>query len=185
MRLALSIVGLLIIVLASWLVWHLFAVQQSLITSPVSVTTAMGTGGVSLPIRDQSGNMHYNDAEFHFTIEYPYELGVVTVSQLQEGGQLIDFTNQSDKQFQIYATAYAEKSITQDRFKLDEPSGVVQNPTQVSIDGEQAEMFFGQNDRGEATREVWFIHNGFLYEVRTSKNLDTWLSGIMASWKFI
>ena len=35
------------------------------------------------------------------------------------------------------------------------------------------------------TREVWFIHGGFLYEVVTYKELDDWFAGIMRTWKFI
>ena len=35
------------------------------------------------------------------------------------------------------------------------------------------------------TREVWFIHNGFLYEVTTYKEIDEWLGSIMQTWKFI
>ena len=34
-------------------------------------------------------------------------------------------------------------------------------------------------------REVWFIHGGYLYEVTTYKELDTWLGSIMQTWKFI
>ena len=34
-------------------------------------------------------------------------------------------------------------------------------------------------------REVWFIKNGFLYEVTTYKELDAWLASIMQTWKFI
>ena len=45
-------------------------------------------------------------------------------------------------------------------------------------------MFFSKNGLMGDTREVWFTHGGYLYEVTTYKELDPWLSGIMASWKF-
>lgn len=35
------------------------------------------------------------------------------------------------------------------------------------------------------TRELWFIHNGYLYEVATYKTLDAWLAGIMQMWQFV
>jgi hypothetical protein len=35
------------------------------------------------------------------------------------------------------------------------------------------------------TGEVWFIHNHFLFEVTMYKELDSWLSDIMKSWRFI
>ena len=40
-------------------------------------------------------------------------------------------------------------------------------------------------DGNGASREVWFVHKGFLYEVTTYKALDSWLASIMLTWKFI
>jgi hypothetical protein len=34
------------------------------------------------------------------------------------------------------------------------------------------------------TREIWFIHNHFLFEVMTYKELDSWLNQILATWRF-
>jgi hypothetical protein len=58
-------------------------------------------------------------------------------------------------------------------------------PTDVIIDGTQGTMFFGNNSVMGDTREVWFIRGGFLYEVTTNKELDTWLAGVMRTWKLI
>jgi len=35
------------------------------------------------------------------------------------------------------------------------------------------------------TRKVWFIHDHFLFEVTTYKELSGWLSDIMQTWRFI
>ena len=61
----------------------------------------------------------------------------------------------------------------------------MQSPTDIIVDGTRATMFFGNNSIMGDTREVWFIHGGFLYEVTTYKEFDTWLAGIMQTWKFI
>jgi hypothetical protein len=34
-------------------------------------------------------------------------------------------------------------------------------------------------------RELWFIRDGYLYEVTTYKPLDTWLADIMKTWQFL
>jgi hypothetical protein len=34
-------------------------------------------------------------------------------------------------------------------------------------------------------REVWFIKSGYLFEVTTYKPLDSWLSQILQTWKFL
>jgi hypothetical protein len=40
------------------------------------------------------------------------------------------------------------------------------------------------SERLAASREIWFIHDGFLYEVTTYKELDSWLATIMQTWQF-
>jgi len=80
---------------------------------------------------------------------------------------------------------YGQRQVSNERFKIDEPSGVRKDATTTIIDGVQGTMFFGSNDVMGDTREVWFIHNGYLYEVTTYKPLGALLSQVMATWKFI
>jgi hypothetical protein len=80
---------------------------------------------------------------------------------------------------------YSGTQITQAQLELDEPSGVVQDRTDTTVAGVQAITFFGHNDEIGDTREVWFIHSGFLYEVTTYKELNAWLQPIIQSWRFI
>jgi hypothetical protein len=61
----------------------------------------------------------------------------------------------------------------------------MQSPTDILVDDARGTMFFGKNAIMGDTREAWFIHGGFLYEVTTYKELDMWLGGIMRTWKFI
>jgi hypothetical protein len=61
---------------------------------------------------------------------------------------------------------------------------IVKEPTEIMIDGTRATMFFGHNPIMGDTREVWFIHGGYLYEVTTYKELDQWLADIMKTWRF-
>jgi hypothetical protein len=69
------------------------------------------------------------------------------------------------RRLQLPVTPYSDSQITEQEFKLDEPSGVENQPTPVTIDGAPATMFFGNNSIKGDTREIWFIHGGFLYEV--------------------
>jgi len=78
-----------------------------------------------------------------------------------------------------------DAQITEARFKLDELSGIRSNPTDVMVDGARGTMFFGSAPRMNDTREVWFVKDGYLYEVTTYKELDSWLAQIMRTWKFI
>ena len=55
----------------------------------------------------------------------------------------------------------------------------------IMIDGTPAKSFVGSNDQMGATREVWFIHGSYLYEITTYKGFDQLLDPILQSWKFI
>ena len=73
--------------------------------------------------------------------------------------------------FQIFVVPYAHSAITPERFRIDDPSGVMKEAKEAVVDGTPAKSFFGYNDQMGDTWEVWFIHGGFLYEVTTYKPL--------------
>jgi hypothetical protein len=87
--------------------------------------------------------------------------------------------------FQIYAAPINGDKITPERFQLDEPSGVKQAEKDVSVDGTPAMAFYGANEPMGQTYEIWFTHNGLLYEVMTYKELEPWLNEIMQTWRFL
>ena len=52
------------------------------------------------------------------------------------------------------------------------------------IDGVSGITFVGFDARVGQTREIWFIHNHFLFEIMTYKELEPWLNQILATWRF-
>lgn len=132
-----------------------------------------------------AGFKEYRHLTYHFSIFYPDNL---LVKEYKEEGTAMTVTFQDtngSKGFQIYVVPYGESQITEQRFKTDVPSGVRQELADILVDGVKGTMFFSQNTAMGETREVWFIKGGFLYEVTTYKELDSWLSGIMQTWKFL
>jgi hypothetical protein len=130
------------------------------------------------------GFAQYTNGTYHFSLAYPKELKV-TEHLEQSGATTVTFEDPAGEQsFQIFLAPYANAEIDEQRFKLDEPSGVMDQPTDITIDGARATMFFGRNSIMGDTREVWFVHAGSLFEVTTYKELDAWLSQIMATWKW-
>ena len=126
---------------------------------------------------------HENTA-FRFALHYPQEL---SVREYKEAGGAMSATFENPatgEGFQIYVTPYSETQITKERFLLDLSSGVMKEPTDILIGDVRGTMFFSKNSIMGETREVWFINNGFLYEVVTYKVLDSWLATIMQTWKF-
>jgi hypothetical protein len=87
--------------------------------------------------------------------------------------------------FQIYVAPINGTKITEERFLMDEPSGVKREPHDTTIDGAQALAFHGFDTGMGQTYEIWFIRAPFLYEVSTYKELEPWLNEIMSTWRFI
>ena len=114
-----------------------------------------------------------------------------------EGAETIILQRESDagvsveqKQgFQVYITPYEPEEpvsvITPQIINRDVPGTVVEDP-QVAVlgDGTEALLFWGNADGIGKTREVWIIHDGYLYEITTYAHLDTWLAHLMTSWRF-
>jgi hypothetical protein len=61
----------------------------------------------------------------------------------------------------------------------------MQQPTDVYIGGVKATMFFSSDALLGPTREVWFLHGGYLFEVTTYKDQDQWLAAIMSTWQWL
>ena len=132
-----------------------------------------------------SDTKKYHNARYGFSFLYPRDLAVRT---FDEGGGAATITVQNIEKaqgFQIFVTPYEGTQVSAQRFKQDVPSGVRESLTPVKVDGATGAAFLSKNAALGATREVWFTHGGFLYEVTTLAPLDAWLDGIMQSWRFL
>jgi hypothetical protein len=128
----------------------------------------------------------YTDDVFHFRVLYPTGYAVREYVEDEEGARTVAFEGPSELEgFQIFVVPYAESSITPERFRKDDPSGVMTDETDIMVDGAPAKSFSGYNDAMDATREVWFIRGGYLYEVTTYKGFDDQLTEALQSWKFL
>lgn len=161
-------------------------------TSTISAEAQSQPAPHDLPTTEPSaylpnGLMEYKNSYYKFKLSYPSDLSVSEFAENNGGRTILFQSSKADEQkgFQIFITPYKYKEVTQERFKMDEPSGVINQQTEIIIDGIHAVMFYSKSGIIGDTREVWFINNGFLYEVATYKDLDSWLSEIMATWKFI
>lgn len=126
----------------------------------------------------------YRNVARGFSFQYPPEGLSATEHDEGDGTYTIVFDDMGGKSFQIFFTPYVGDTITQSRMLKDIPSGTFTAPIEIIIGGgTHALAFFSTGPLGEM-REVWFIKDGFLYEVTTYRELDGWLSAIMATWKF-
>lgn len=138
------------------------------------------------PTRQVSGDSReYKNLIFHFSLEYPKDLEVKEYNDGTSASTITLEDATGEEGFQIFVVPYDKDYITKEQFKKDAPSGVMQEPVDIVIDGVPAKMFFGKDAVIGDTREVWFIRGGFLYEITAAKKLDAWLSNIMQTWRFL
>jgi len=134
-----------------------------------------------------TGEKEYYNQQYTFSLLYPDNL---TVKEFPEVGGAMTITFEQDdgktlSGFQIFIVPFAGSQITSERFKQDNPSGVRKNLKDITLDGATGASFYSTNATLGDTAEVWFTHSGYLYEVTTFKELDTWLADILATWRFL
>lgn len=127
----------------------------------------------------------YENKAYNFSLSYPQELSVFEYKESGGAISVVFEERVEGKGFQIYVTPYGESTVSPERFRLDVPSGVREEPMDIVVDGVLGTIFFSENGIMGETREVWFIKDGYLYEVMTYKQLDSWLSQIMQTWIFL
>jgi hypothetical protein len=148
-------------------------------------TTTIGQDDVNNDRIVPAGAREYRSTQYNFSLFYPQEL---TVNAYTNGGGSATITFQNPNAgegFQLFITPYDEAQISDTRFKQDEPSGVRESLTNIVVDGAIGAAFYSTDASLGATREIWFVHKGFLYELTTLKPLDSWLATIIQTWKFI
>ena len=141
---------------------------------------------VPAPAREPGEGMsEYRNAHYGLSFLYPGDLAVGTFDE-GDGAATITFQNPRRAEgFQIFITPYGEPRITDERFKQDVPSGVRKSSTPVTVDGSTGAAFLSENVALGATKEVWFTHGGFLYEITTLAPLGAHLDAVIRTWKFV
>jgi len=131
------------------------------------------------------GWREYRNSTYRFSLLHPQAL---EVKEYPEEGNAMTITFQDIKKkegFQLFIVPYQEPQVSEERFKKDIPSGVRIDLTNITVDSATGAAFYSSNVALGETREVWFIHGGYLYEVTTLKLLDAWMDEIIQTWKFL
>lgn len=136
--------------------------------------------------RESPPGMHeYRSARYRFSLFYPESM-TVTEQDEGTGASTISFEDaQNGTGFQIFVVPFLDEQISEERFRMDIPSGVRRDVQNITVDGATGASFFSESARLGETAEVWFVQDGYLYEVATVQPLASWLSTIMESWEFI
>jgi len=89
--------------------------------------------------------------------------------------------------FQIFIIPFDEPGpITSERVKKDLPDEKIENPQTALIGPDkkiEALIFFSEKEGIGKTREVWFVQNGYLFQVTTYADLDNFIASVMGTWR--
>lgn len=137
------------------------------------------------PRTPPQGMKEYRNERYRISLLYPEDLSVKEYKQ-DYGAMTIAFENKTTvKGFQIFVTPYNEPVVTKGRFRRDAPSGVMEMPVENLVGGAAATGFYGRDQILGETAELWFIHDGLLYEASTPKPDAAWFASIMETWQFV
>lgn len=168
--------------------WYLYRSHTTTQDSNPHVETAVNAGDVPLAL----GMVRFVHPRYNFSLDFPDSFNVVrspegNASEIDVFAPR-DTIDTTTPRFQIFITPYAEATITAARLGKDIPNGDIKEMQEALIgvgNGIRAAIFKSSVPlTGEKTREVWFIHEGFIFEVTAPLVHDTWLAGIMKSFYF-
>jgi hypothetical protein len=178
-----GVLGLVVIGFGVW-----FFLGNSL-KKPDDLNTAglwdLAQGGSNDESSASSLDTAYENHAYGFRFEYP---STMTVGELEESGGYVVLAESSkgQKSFQVFVLPWdeGEAVLTPERVRQDLPDIVIANPQIATLpDGRQA-LIFESKEGDMATREVWLVHDGYLYQITASLALDATLAEIMATWTF-
>ncbi len=151
--------------------------SEELLFTATTTPTSLATSSSAIPAHWKK----YQNAHYGIALHHPPNL---TIKEFNEGGGAMTITFQdpaAGEGLQLFVTPYTEQVVTRERFARDVPSGVLQSPRNVLVCGvsgttfESADAFLGE------TQEVWFIHNGFLFEATTLRLLKDFQERILST----
>ncbi len=132
----------------------------------------------------------YQNDQLKFSLSIP---GNFEARQLADDGLgattiLLESTDRADG-VQIIVSPFDEDlhELTAERIKLDVPGLAISDPQPVEIGENYKGLAFKSNNEAfdGASREVWFVFRGNLYQISTYDRLDPLLKKIFSTWKFL
>lgn len=133
-----------------------------------------------------SGYVRYQNDRYGFYFYHSPEANITEYDEGDGATTIVQENFSNLRGLQIFIVPYTEPTVSEERFKLDIPSGVIKNLATTTLGKIKvpAITFNSFDENLGETREIWFIHEGHLYEITTFKGIRDWLTPIIQSWRF-
>src|SRR3989338_4565477 len=165
---------------------YLFVYKDFKISNPKSENLGAPALGEN-PVDKSNLTETYTSPDYGFSFKYPKGFNATELDD--DSGHTVLVQNAEEKSgFQVYITPFDEADpLTAARILEDLPASEVIDPKDVLI-GEgkaiNAVIFLSTNPSFGRTREVWFIREGFLYQVTTYEGQDDFIGPILETLRF-
>lgn len=132
----------------------------------------------------------YKNSQYGFSFQYPDEFKIAEFTEGDFGDIVLaqgPSENSVQAGFQIFITPFDEPAgpITKERILQDEPSMIVENGQLIQLpSGIQAFAFLSKNQSLGNTLEVWFVRDGYLYQISTYASLVEFMTKILGTFSF-
>lgn len=138
------------------------------------------------PSEENIANNVYTDSQYNFSFQYPKDFTATKFKEGEDGDTILIQQKGGEGGFQIFIAPFDEEGpLTKERILQDLPDIVIKNAeNRVLKNGIPALIFFSEEASLGETREIWFINNGYLYQVTATKEIDSLVAQIIATWKF-
>ncbi len=126
----------------------------------------------------------FSHTDPNFSLQYPKN---ISITKFEDGAsETILLKDPQQKDTQIFISSFDEDIVlSAERIKKDLPKLVIENPTEVMIGGKvKAVSFTSTNNLAIPTREVWFVYNGYLYQISIPLEIESAIGEILKTWKF-
>jgi len=136
--------------------------------------------------KEDSKNNIYTDSQYKFSFQYPKDFTATKFREGEDGDTILIQQKDGKGGFQVFIAPFDEPGpITKERIVQDLPDMKIESAeNRVLKNGVPALIFFSEETSLGKTREIWFINNGYLYQVTTTKDLDSLVAQIVAMWRF-
>ena len=125
---------------------------------------------------------------FRFSLGLPEGFAAQEFKEEGSAGKSVVLQDAKGNGIQILVTPFPEdlRVLTAERVQADIPDMKITDVRPVEIGAEHTGIAFMSDNEafGGASREVWFVFRGNLYQISTYARLDTLLKSMFATWKF-
>lgn len=133
----------------------------------------------------------YANTRYGFRLTMPADFTTVSIPDESSGGETILLQNKDGDGIQIVITPFDEDTgsgytLTRERILQDIPDMQIQDEQVIEVGDNYKGIAFTADSEtfGEASRAVWFVFRGNLYQINTYARLDELLKKMFSTWTF-